>query len=385
MPLAAARARVAEVRAAGGEPLVRALVEQAELEPIFSHRQAVVRGLLGEAAALLDTLQLPALEGRVLLRLAHVKLSEQDLEGAEQLVARAISRLDNAEIVVEANALLARSSIRRKQFAQAEQALAQLSAHDSIDPDQLAARRAAAQVAIAFVELALEQTHWDEARERLDILEAAVERDEDLLEQRYVTQQMRAAVALSTQSWDIACNALRATLALAKAIDAAEEEVETRIALAGALVERGDSIGLDEAEKHLQNSRDRALESHLDALYTAALIGQAGVLNKKGKTKAALDRCIEIAEQAAKNADLNSYQLAVALMSQIYEQKGDLASAYRTYAEAHATLRDIIGDRAKDLFLPHIRALAERIGPDKFREIASQVNQAAQARKTFLS
>ena len=31
-----------------------------------------------------------------------MKLSEQDLEGAEQLVARAMSRVDNAEIVVEA-------------------------------------------------------------------------------------------------------------------------------------------------------------------------------------------------------------------------------------------------------------------------------------------
>jgi hypothetical protein len=32
-----------------------------------------------------------------------------------------------------------------------------------------------------------------------------------------------------------------------------------------------------------------------------------------------------------------------------------------------------------------MRALAERIGPDKFREIASQVNQAAHARKSFQS
>ena len=81
--------------------------------------------------------------------------------------------------------------------------------------------------------------------------------------------------------------------------------------------------------------------------------------------------------------DLARYGAAVALMAQIYEQKGDLASAYRTYAEAHASLREIIGDRAKEVIVPYMNAFAERIGRPRFAEIADRVNQASHARTTF--
>jgi hypothetical protein len=176
---------------------------------------------------------------------------------------------------------------------------------------------------------------------------------------------------------------LREAVAIVKPLDAPEDEAEARIALAGALVQRGDAAGLEEAERHLQIARDRTLEADLASLHLAALIGQAGLLARKGNTKGALDRCIEIAQVAASKQDLTQYALAVALMSQIYEQRGDVASAYRTYAEAHAALRDTLGDRASDLFRPHLRALAERIGIERFREIADQVNRAAHARKHF--
>jgi hypothetical protein len=70
-------------------------------------------------------------------------------------------------------------------------------------------------------------------------------------------------------------------------------------------------------------------------------------------------------------------------MSSIYEQKGDFASAYRTFAEAHASLREKLGDRAKDLIRPPMSAFAARIGHEKFSEIAEAVTKAAHARQTF--
>lgn len=386
MPLAAARANLEEARGLGGEPLAAALVELAEAEPLLGHRQRVVRALLEEAAAQLDGLAAPALEGRVLLRLAHLKLTEQDLEGAEQLATRARERLESAgdrDRQLEAASVLARAAIRRHDFGGAEARL--IAAAEAVDEDRdgLSARRAATALAFAWVELALEQQDWDTARARLDVLAPGVDDDDELIEQQFASRQVRAVVALALGQADRACHALREVVALAKRLEAAEDEVEARIALAGALVERGDAVGREEAERHLQVSRDLALDGGLDALHTAALIGQAGLLAKKGNTQAALDRCLEIAQVAVSKQDLERYTAAVTLMSQIYEQRGDVASAYRTLAEAHATLRDTIGDQATALFRPHLRALADRLGPELFRKVADQVNKAAAAHKSF--
>jgi ATP/maltotriose-dependent transcriptional regulator MalT len=170
---------------------------------------------------------------------------------------------------------------------------------------------------------------------------------------------------------------------IAKQVGALEDELESRIALAGALIQRGDPVGRDEAEKHLQITRDEALEKGLDSMHMAALVGQAGVLAKKGQTQAALDRCLEIANVAVSKQDLPRYVAAVSLMSSIYEQKGDLASAYRTFAEAHASLREKLGDQAKDVIRPPMSAFADRIGHDKFAEIAEAVNKSERARQMF--
>ncbi len=386
MSLADLRARLEEARALGGEPFANALVDLAESEPLLGHRAAAVRALLEEAAGVLDKVALPALEGRVLLRLACVKLSETDLEGVEQLATRARERLEptgDRSRQLEVSSLLARAAVRRHDFSTAEERL--IGAAETIDEDDvsLPARRAAAALAFAWVELALEQQDWVTAGDRLDVLASGIEEDEDLIEHQFACLQARAAIALALRNAERACHALRDAASIARSLDAAEDEIEARIALAGALIERGDAIGREEAERHLQVSRDRALECGLDSLHTAALISQAGLLAKKGHTKAALDRCLEIAQIAVSKQDLVRYAAAVTLMSQIYEQRGDLASAYRTFAEAHATLKDTIGDRATDLFRPHLRALAERIGPEKFRKIAEQVNKAASARKSF--
>jgi len=394
MSFADLRTRVEQARVAGdGHALAAALLALAEAEPLLGHRQAAVRAPLEEAAGLLaegaGPVAASALEGRVLLRLGHVKLSEGDLEGALQLANRACARLEPAgdvDRLVEADALIARAAIRRHQFAQAHSRL--VAASERLDePTTQAGRRAVAGLALAWAELALEQQDYAGAESRLAELAGGLtddaDDDDELVEARFACQQARAAAALGQGDQARACHALRDAVGIAKRIGGLDDELEARIALAGALAQRGDQVGREEAERHLQIARDQAVEHGRDSLHMAALVGQAGLLAQKGQTQAALSRCIEIASSAVSKHDLVRYAAAVALMSQIYEQKEDLASAYRTFAEAHAALRDQLGDQATELFRPHISALASRIGYQKFAEIAKQVNAAAHARQAF--
>jgi predicted metal-dependent hydrolase len=387
MSLAAARVRVAEARATGGEALAEALLDLAELEPLLPHRSAIVRAPLEETASLLDRLGRPALEGRALLRLAHIKLVENDLEGVEQLVGRAQQRLDgDVDRRLEGESLLARAKIRRHDFTAAEAVLVAIGEQAPDDePATTAARRAAIAVALAWVELAVEQQQYAEAGTRLETLAAALAAapDDELIEADFTCRQLRAAVALAQDNMQTASAVLREAVVIAKRVGSIQDELETRVALAGALVQRGDPVAWDEAEKHLQITRDAALEHNLDGMRMAALVGQAGLMAQKGQTQAALDRCLEIAQAAVEKQDLTRYVAAVSLMSGIYERKGDLASAYRTFAEAHASLREKLGDQAKDLIRPPMSAFAARIGHDKFSEIAEAVNKAAHARQTF--
>ncbi len=391
MTVAALIECVANARAAGGEPLALALIDLAEAEPLLGHRQAIVRPLLTEAAALLDTGGRPALEGRVLLRLAQVKLSETDLEGTAQLAKRARDRFDNVASgdahwrVLDCQALLARTAIRRNDLAAATTMLTELGvgADDRDEAETVDARRAVAHLVLGWAELAIEQRDYAGADKRLDVLAAGLEGDDELSEQRFACQQTRAAVALAQGMLERGCHALREVVSIAKRTGSVEDELEMRIALAGTLVERDDLVSREEAERHLQITRDSAQEHGLDSLHMAALIGQAGVFAKKGQTHAALDRCIEIANSAVAKQDLPRYGAAVALMSQIYEQKGDLASAYRTFADANARLRETLGDVSKDVIRPHLAAFADRIGREKFQEIAEQVTRAAHAAKDF--
>jgi tetratricopeptide (TPR) repeat protein len=387
MTVAEARARVDSARAGDGTALGHALIELAEIEPIFGHRQAVVRALLREGAALVTD---PTLEGRTLLRLAHVKLAEGDLEGVEQLVARAKERLaGDVDRTIEGDAMLARASIRRKDFTAAEAFLVAASerADTRAEPEANTpvARRAATITAFAWAELALEQQDWATAAERLRVVgDVLAGGSDELLELDFACHQARTLVALALGRVDEACATLRGAIAIAKAAGALEDELETRVQLAGFLVQRGDPVAFDEAERHLQIARDGAIDAGLDTIHMSALVGQAGLLAQKGQTHAALDRCLEIARRAAEKQDLPRYGAAVALMSHIYEQKGDLASAYRTLAEANASLRDTMGDQAaRDVIRPHVEALADRIGPEKFRMIAERVNKAAHAKETF--
>jgi hypothetical protein len=392
MALAQLRAQVDDARTRGDLALATALIELAEAEPVLGHRQTEVRGPLEQAAALLDPLAAPALEGRVLLRLASVKLSEGDFEAVEQLAGRARQRLEPAgdrDRLVEAGSLIARAAIRRKDFAAAQAGLVALSEQLGDAPDTTAGRRAVALLALGWAELAAEQQDWAGAEARLEVLAAGLaetaerDRDDELVEASFACQQLRAAAALAQGDLARACHALRDAVGIARRVGAVEDELEARIALAGALVERGDPVGRDEAERHLQVTRDQAIEHGLDSMHMAALVGQAGLLARNGQTQAALDRCLEIGQAAVRKGDLVRYAAAVGLMSQIYEQRGDLASAYRTFAEAHAALRDRLGDQAKAVFRPQLAAFAARIGTEKFAEIAETVNKAAHARQTF--
>src|SRR3569623_1728383 len=387
MMVAEAKARVDSARAGDGSSLGDALIDLAEIEPIFGHRQAVVRALLLEAAALVTD---PRLEGRTLLRLSHVKLAEGDLEGVAQLVVRARERLaGDADRTIEGDAMLARASIRRKNFTAAEQFLVAVSsradARADADANTPVARRSAAVTAFAWAERALEQQAGVGAAARLRIVDNVLAggRDE-LLELDFACHQARTLVALALDRVDEACATLRGAIAIAKATGGLEDELETRVQLAGFLVQRGDPVACDEAERHLQIARDGAIDAGLDTTHMSALVGQAGLLAHKGQTHAALDRCLEIARSAAAKQDLPRYGAAVALMSHIYEQKGDLASAYRTLAEANASLRDTVGDQAaRDVIRPHVEAFADRVGPEKFRMIAERVNKAAHAKDSF--
>jgi len=382
--IAALRTSVDEARAGtNAEALAVALIDLAECEPIFGHRQAVVRGLLQEAATLVDKLGCAPLEGRILLRLAYVKLADGDLEGTEQLAGRARERLaDDRYRAIEAGVLLARAAIRRHELDEAERALGEIAQDAEPDTTPVAAR-AGVVLAVAFAERALEQQDYALAHDHVRAVLDAVRTDETLDELAFTARQMMTLVELALGRPAQACAAMREIIPIAKRHEAFEDEIEARLGLAGALGERGDAIGLEEAEKHLQIARDRALERGLDSLHMASLVAQAGLLARTGRTRAALDRCIEIAQVAMTKQDLVRYGAAVALMAQIYEQKGDLASAYRTYAEAHASLRETIGDRAKDVIVPHMNEFADRIGRSKFAEIAERVNQASHAHSAF--
>lgn len=60
-----------------------AAVERAEREPLLGSRTVQVRAAIDAAAPLLETAA-PQLRARLMLRLASVKLAEQDYEGADQ-------------------------------------------------------------------------------------------------------------------------------------------------------------------------------------------------------------------------------------------------------------------------------------------------------------
>ena len=384
------RARVDERRAAGGAPLALALVELGEVEPGFKYRTAKPRALLHEAAALLDREGDPRLRGRLLVRLATLKLADEDAEGTEQLIDRAFDLLQpvgaTAELV-EAGATVCRARLRRNLLEGVEGMLGRLGATLDATVDDEATRRAAMALALALAELAV----TDEAERPRDLARArailgdalkGLGGDDQHLDARFAGHQLLALLDRE-DNLSRSCHHLREVLALAKAQGAVQEEVEARLGLAGALVERGDLAGREEAERHLQIARDASLEAGLDSLHMAALVGQAGLMAKKGQTQGALDRCLEIAQAAVVKQDLPRYLAAVALMAEIYKQNGDFKSAYRALAESDRSLVERFGEGARDLLRPHLFALADEMGRERFVAMVEDIRRAEAAREEF--
>ena len=353
------------------------LVELSECEPALECRTEPVRALLTEAAAALDQAGEPALEGRVLRRLAQLKMIEQDLDGAKTLAARARQRSREARDgsgVLAAAALASRIELRRGGDAEAQATLVKLA---GIAEGAAIDERARVELSLAMAEVSLEEQGAEaEAEELFSELLAGVDGDDRLLDATFTCRQALGMLTLGRGDVSAACHHLRAVLTVAKRVGSVPDELRARIALGGALVARGDDAGITEAERHVQIARDKALEHGDDDMHTAALMGQAGLLAQKRRIRGALDRCLEIARSAAEKQDLRRYVAAVALMSEIYAQTGDYASAFRTVAESYHALRAQLGGDLKPLFEPQLRALADRVGPERLAALSEDAKLA---------
>ena len=347
-------------------------VERAEREPLLGHRLAPVRARIDEAAQLLTAQPDPALQARVLLRLATVKMVEMDFEAAEKALEKAGALCDDLALRCLGGVRACRVAIRRGERERpAALLIATATRLDALADETPQWADVAVEIALGIAELEL---HGDEpdasAFEGLDDLAAESETNPDAA---FTAQQLRATYLITLGQTAEAAHALRGALKIAVAQGSPEDEVEMRLALAGVLVERGDAIGLEEATRHVQAAREKHPS---DELNVAALIGQAGVLARRGKIGNAIDRCLEIARLGAAQGDAPRLVAAVGLMAELYGQTGDYASAYRTIAEAYQGLRDATGNDVEPLFRPHLAALRDRMGGDHFDRMIEDVRKA---------
>ncbi len=364
-------------------------VERAEREPILGHRVEQVRARIDEAAQLVTAGSDPALQARILLRVAALKMVEMDFEAADKALERAGALCDEPSLRFLGGVRACRVAIRRgERDRPAALLIGTATRLDAIADDTAAWRDVAVEIALGIAELEL---HADEpdasAFEGLDEIDADAHPDA-----AFTAHQLRATHLIMIGQGDKAAHALRAALKIAVACASPEDEVEMRLALAGVLVERGDTIGLEEATRHVQAARERAGSASrdgtrtegvgrpesetMDQLQVAALIGQAGVLARRGKVVSAIDRCLEIARLGAARGDAPRLVAAVGLMAELYGQTGDYASAYRTIAEAYQGLRDATGNDVEPLFRPHLAALRDRMGGDRFDRMIEDVRKA---------
>jgi len=358
----------------------RAAVERAEREPLLGHRIAPVRAAIDAAAAILDRVSVPALRARLLLRLATVKLVENDYEGADQAL-EAVGRHVPGDTVLRflTGIRACRVAIRRgpepRKIAQ-QTLLGVAERLDAFDTGAPGWDVVSTEVAIAIAELGLHDDPPDAtAIEPLaDLVAALLPGAEPEL--AFVGHQLVAAFALSLGEIDRAVRALRPVVTLARDAGSPADEVEARIALASTLVAGGDPIGLEEATRHVQIARDRALEHGLVELHQAALIAQAGVLSHAGKTAGAIDRVLELARAAVAKHDVAQYVAAVGVMAELYARSGDHVSAFRTIVESHRALADATQTDTTSLFRPLLARLRDRVGEDRLAKIAADVDTA---------
>jgi tetratricopeptide (TPR) repeat protein len=352
-----------------------AAVERAEREPVLAHRVAAVRALIDEAAPLLEAA--PALRARLLLRLASVKLAETDYEGADQALEAVGKHVpDDVPLRFLTGIRACRVGIRRgpAQRAEAERTLlAAATKLPELDDGNPTWRAATTEIALAIAELAVHDA--EPAPTAFEPLAELLGEIGDL-DAKFVGHQLLATYALGNGDLPRAIKSLRAVLQIARDAASPADEVEARIALASALAATDEPISAEEAAKHVQVARDRALEHELPELHHAALIAQAGILSHAGKTAGALERVLELARAAAEKHDVHQYVAAVGIMAELYARTGDHVSAFRTIAESHRALADATGSDTAHLFRPLLARLRDRIGADRLDAIARDVDHA---------
>lgn len=363
------------------EAAVLAAVEQAEREPLLGHRIVPVRAAIDRAVAVLEQVAVPALRARVLLRLASVKLAEQDYEGADQAL-EAVGRHvpESVELRFLGGVRACRVAIRRgagpRRVAR-ETLLAVAERLDAFETTGPAWDAVTTEVALAIAELALHDEEVDpSAFEPIAAITAGFATDPLHADIVFAGDHLVAAFAIQTADPERAARALRNAVRIAKSVDSPRDEIESRLALASVLAAIGDPIALEEAMRTAQLARERALEHQLADLAGAALVAQAGVLAANGKTAHAIDRVLELAQLAVTNQDVQQYVAAVAIMAELYAKSGDYVSAFRTIAESHRALAAATKDDPVDLFRPLLARLRDQVGPDRLDKIAADVARA---------
>ncbi|MEZ4404453.1 MAG: hypothetical protein R3B06_30820 [Kofleriaceae bacterium] len=371
------RAQLAEA-----DPATRATlaVRLAEEEPLFGHRVEVIRQLVHAAAAAVEAAPDPALEARLMMRLAQIKLVELDWAAADATLTAAGERIGReGPLMFAIAARSCRVAIRRGEREVAGATLRAASRHlaELADPADEAWQRALAELTLGIAEEALHDEPGDPAPfDALRDLVDQLRHDPRWVDVVFTARQILATDALARGDATTAGHVLREVVREAHAYGSPADEVEGRIARAAALAARGDAAGVEEAERVVQIACDRALEHGLTDLHVAALIGQAGLMSQRDRTAGALDRCIEIARIGAAGGNVGRYVAAVGLMSQIYQNHGDFPSAYRTIAESYHALKAVAGDEIRPMFERLIEALRERMGPPRFTKMIDDVSRA---------
>jgi tetratricopeptide (TPR) repeat protein len=372
------RRLVETLRRSEDPALAESLVALAEIEPVFEPGGGVFDANRRGAAPPPDAAPSAALQGRVLVRLAATQITAEKFEDANASLARAIAHLpEDHPGRIEAAALAVRSAVRQGARQRATEMVADLLRFLGDTPETHAERRAVFTVGMVVAEVMFESD--DDRAEAIELfhdLLAGFADDDRFHDLAFLAHQALAAGEL-LQADERVFHHMRAIIAMTHAASGAADEIHARLALAGMLIEKGDPVSLDEAGRHLQIARDRALDGDLEDLHMLALIGQAGYLARRGRVHGAIDRCLEIARSAVDRQDVLRYVGAAALMSTIYELRGDLMSACRTLVEAEHGLGEPLGDpQARELIRPHLHGLAGRIGKERFLEILARIRAA---------
>ncbi|CAN5871248.1 hypothetical protein BH11MYX2_BH11MYX2_33030 [soil metagenome] len=359
-----------------------AAVERAEAEPVFGYRAPDVRAAIEAAALALDKDDRPELKARLMVKLAQQKMVEQDYDSADRALAR-VGELVPTQTAIRflVGVRACRVAIRRgpEQRTQARDLLLVSAGRlPSLQSDDSIWQHATAELAIAMAE---GDMHDPEPRPAAyDTLTALVDElgaDPAFADTMFTARQLLVAYAISVGDDNAAVSNARALVELATGAAAFTDEVEARLTLA-ALLSNGDLVQKQEAAHHAQRARDRALEHGLSQHYQAALIAQAGVLSDAGKTAGAIDRMLELARLAADEQSLPRYVEAVAMMSALYTKSGDVASAFRTVAEANHALSTQLNKDTTEMFAPILRLLRDQVGSERLQQIAADVGRSNQ-------